>query len=320
MMIVIQLSSLFLFLPLINGHGNMVKPAVWSDAERKMWWFDEHGSGNHLGCGVIDTPEDNEYTEVTGKVPDCLQMWYSNHVEIPGESTIPDELVQPEVKCVGQAGHDNHHVTFPWHAPGTAPVFSPCGAMGGNPYGCDMDGKGKFGDCCSGNCDAFALGDLAEEYDWPDAPTTEWRAGTEEEVAWYVSANHAGGYSYRLCKTPKGGIRYLTEECFQSGQLDFVGDKQWVEYGADRKTHHRTELIAKRTTKGTFPPGSMWTANPILPDQEEGGDYDYGHGHVIDKIRIPSSLESGEYVLSMRWDCKCSPQVWAFCSNVRITN
>ena len=35
------------------------------------------------------------------------------------------------------------------------------------------------------------------------------------QVKWYVSANHAGGYSYRLCKMPDRGIRDLTEECFQ---------------------------------------------------------------------------------------------------------
>ena len=34
-------------------------------------------------------------------------------------------------------------------------------------------------------------------------------------MQWYVSANHAGGYSYRLCKTPERGIKDLTEECFQ---------------------------------------------------------------------------------------------------------
>lgn len=298
----------------------MVKPAVWSDSERKTWWWDDQGHTNHLGCGVIDTPDDNEYTEVTGNVPDCLQMWYSNHVQIPGNSIIPDEISQPEVKCVGQAGANDKNKKFPWNAPGTAPVFSPCGTMGGNPYGCNMDGDGDFGDCCSGNCDGFALGGLAEEYQWPDAPTTKWKAGTQPEVAWYVSANHAGGYSYRLCKTPKEGISELTEECFQNGHLEFVGDNQWVQYGIDRKTGHRTELVAKRTTEGTFPLGSMWTANPLLPSKEVNGDDDYGHGHIIDKVDIPSSLEPGEYVLSMRWDCKCSPQVWAFCSNIQITN
>ena len=307
-------------LPLIKGHGNMVKPAVWSDSGRKMWWNDEHGSNNYLGCGVLNTPKDNEYTEVTGSDPDCLQMWYSNHVEIPGESTIPDDLIQPEVKCVGQAGANDKKHKFPWHAPGTAPIFSPCGAMGGNPLGCDLDGEGKFGDCCSRNCDGFALGGLAEDYHWPNPPTTEWKAGTQQEVAWYVGANHAGGYNYRLCKTPKGGISKLTEECFQDGHLEFVGDKQWVEYAKDRKTGHRTELTAKRTTEGTFPAGSMWTANPLLPSKEENGDSDYGHGHIIDKIKIPSSLEPGDYVLSLRWDCKCSPQVWTFCSNIHISH
>ena len=33
--------------------------------------------------------------------------------------------------------------------------------------GCEGDGSGEFGDCCSGNCDGFALGKNAEEYDWP---------------------------------------------------------------------------------------------------------------------------------------------------------
>merc|ERR1712126_392828 len=224
---------------------------------------------------------------------------------------------------------------YPWSAPGTAPVFSPCGAMGGHPYGCSgvlMDEfriAKEFGDLCPCvgehrgseymGCGGFAYGGLAHEYDWPNAPITKWQTGSVQPVAWWTNNQHGGGYSYRLCKTPADGIADLTEECFQNGHLEFVGDKQWVYYGADRKTHHRTELTAKRTTKGTFPPGSMWTANPILPDQEEGGDYDYGHGTVIDKIKIPSSLEHGDYVLSLRWDCKCSPQVWAFCSNIRIT-
>ena len=299
----------------------MVKPAVWSDSERKEWYYDEDGNINNIGCHVLDYPEDTEYEKWTGMALDCLPYWFSNKRYIPGNATIPFEHSQPDVGCASQdLDSVDSFDKYPWMAPGSAPVFSPCGAMGGNPYGCEMDGKGKFGDCCSRNCDGFALGGLAEEYEWPHAPTTEWKAGTQKEVAWYVTANHAGGYSYRLCKTPNGGISDLTEECFQDGHLEFVGDKQWVEYAKDKKSGHRTELVAKRTTEGTFPPGSMWTANPLLPPKEENGDTNYGHGHVIDKIKIPSSLESGEYVLSMRWDCKCSPQVWAFCSNIRITN
>merc|ERR1719495_2909140 len=51
------------------------------------------------------------------------------------------------------------------------------------------EGKGHFGDCCGDHCDHFALGDNAENYDWHDAPATEWKAGSEQEVAWYVGAN-----------------------------------------------------------------------------------------------------------------------------------
>ena len=53
---------------------------------------------------------------------------------------------------------------------------------------------GKFGDCCTDHCDAFALGKNAEEYDWSghDVPVTTWIAGSVVEVQWYVSANHAG--------------------------------------------------------------------------------------------------------------------------------
>ena len=113
---------------------------------------------------------------------------------------------------------------------GTTPIFGSCGTAGGIPAGCHGDYSGHFGDCCTDHCDAYALGLNAEQYDWPNVFVTEWEAGSYQEVQWYVSANHAGGYSYRLCKMPHGGVEDLTEECFQENQLDFVGDKQWVIY------------------------------------------------------------------------------------------
>merc|ERR1712059_154648 len=143
-------------------------------------------------------------------------------------------------------------------------------------------------------------GKNAEDYEWPHIPVTEWKAGSFQEVAWFVGANHAGGYSYRLCKKPEGGISELTEECFQQTHLNFVGEKQWVQYNRDVSTGHRTELVANRTTEGTFPPGSMWTANPLLPWMEEGGSLELGQGHVIDSVEVPADLELGEYVLSFR--------------------
>jgi len=51
---------------------------------------------------------------------------------------------------------------------------------------------------------------------------------------------------------------------------------------------------------------------------EEDGDKDHGHGHIYDNIHVPEDLEPGEYVVSFRWDSKCSPQVWGSCANILI--
>ena len=299
---------------LTHGHGNMIHPPNWFDRG-------DTNTVTKIGCGALDLPN-TEFSDTTGHEPDCLVYWYSNNVRIPGSATIPADMDQDEVTCVHQAGAHDEAREFPWHAPGTAPVFGACGTLGGWPLGCHGDSSGKFGDCCSGNCDGFALGKNAEEYSWPGKiPVTEWAGGSYQEVRWWVGANHAGGYSYRLCRMPAGGISQVTEDCFQQTPLEFVGDKQWVLYKADGGEHgtgHRTEIAAKRTTEGTFPPGSMWTANPLRPHGEEGGSVGYGSGQVIDMVEVPVDLEPGEYVLSFRWDSKCSPQVWASCSNIFI--
>ena len=323
----------------------MVKPAVWSDAERKEWWYDENGEENGLGCGTVvqqQTLEPTEFKNHEGYDEDCLQWWLSNRAEIPGNVTIPYEVSQPGADCEFMGTSDEKD-KYPWSAPGTAPIFSPCGVMGGNPYGCG--GATNFGDTCpcawddagKHTCSIFAFGRGAETYEWPNAPTTEWKVGTVEEVVLYVMsfANHAGGYSFRLCKTPEGGISDLTEECFQKGHLDFSGDTQLVEYHGDRFSGYKTEFVANRTNEGTFPPGSMWTAIPLIPQSfkdidclnyvEAGGSFldcyhDYYFGHIIDNIEVPTSLEPGDYVLSSRWDTKCTPEVFSFCANIRITN
>jgi len=310
-----SLLSLFcLFLaPLVQGHGNMNHPPAW-------WDRGHHFAHGGVGCETLDLPNNTEFSNFhNGRAHDCEQYWYTSETYIPGEATLPEEMQQNYLTCKGQNGVDDIDHKHPWYAPGTAPIASPCGTLGGWPYGCNFDGTGNFGDCCPGaNCGGFALGKNAEEYDWPGKiPVTEWLAGSQQEVQWSVFANHAGGYSYRLCKMPHGGIKQLTEECFQEMPLKFAGEHQWVIYNEDH-SHHRNEILANRTSEGTFPPGSMWTANPLLPPNEEGGSNGRGRGDVIDYIEVPSDLEPGEYVLSFRWDCKCTRQVWAACSNILI--
>lgn len=45
----------------------------------------------------------------------------------------------------------------------------------------------------------------------------------------------------------------------------------------------------------------------------EGFDYS-----VMDEVKIPDELEEGEYLLSWRWDCEQSPQIWQQCADIRL--
>ena len=285
--------SLFLLLhtcTLISGHGNMVKPLTWWDVNQIGWGYDmETGHKSGIGCGVLGLPAGMEADPETA---DCHQNWYANDVRIPGNaSNLPPEMFPiPSGDC-GKA-------EYPWNAPGTTLVHSPCGTAGGMPNGCNHDGQGEVGDCCAnGKCGAWALGDNGENYEWPDMPVTEWVAGSEQEVAWFVGPNHAGGYSYRLCKMPEGGITQLTEECFQENPLDFAGEDQWVNYKKDRLTGLLTEMKARQTREGTFPEGSMWRANPILRTDEA---QEMDAGNIVDNVIVPHDMEPGEYVVSFR--------------------
>ena len=61
-----------------------------------------------------------------------------------------------------------------------------------------------------------------------NAPVTSWTRGQIAEVFWASGAKHRGGYAYRLCKVPIGGISKITEKCFEDGHLDFAGDISWI--------------------------------------------------------------------------------------------
>merc|ERR1712098_882604 len=63
-----------------------------------------------------------------------------------------------------------------------------------------------------------------------------------------------------------------------------------------------------------------WDGNHVgcgvldLPDTE----FEHHNDHIVDMVHVPSTLEPGQYVLSFRWDSKCSPQVWTSCANIEI--
>lgn len=316
--------------PLCAGHGSMSKPASYSDPDSVYGLTKDARSA---GCTGHYAPGEVEPAQ------GCVSEWYTNYTFIPGEPTMPTDSpmrTQRDPVLVGDWTRK-----MPWRAPGSAPIFSPCGHDGGNPEGCPV-GNSQPGGC--------ALGGYGHGPDGRSLPGNtkpeEWKAGDVVDVAWGITANHGGGYAYRLCKLPEEGRMSMTEECFQQTHLDFVGDTQWIHF--DNGT--RTAIPAMRTSEGTTPAGSMWTRNPIpgcynpfqwdkngnngicpgpqfeppLPglfgfnSNQVYGAKMPGH-HIVDRVQVPADLVPGAYVISFRYDCEQTSQVWNQCGDVVVT-
>jgi hypothetical protein len=113
----------------------------------------------------------------------------------------------------------------------------------------------------------------------------------------------------------------LTEACFQAHTLAFASNQTEVRF-RDGKS---ITIPATRTTIGTHPAGSQWTKNPIPETAEffappfDGGAGSHWPFSLVDKVELPSSLTPGAYVVSWRWDCELTSQVWTNCGDVTIT-
>ena len=69
------------------------------------------------------------------------------------------------------------------------------------------------------------------------------------------------------------------------------------------------------TREGTTPEGSEWASLVILPKNRDDDSW-----AIKDLVEVPESLEPGEYVLSFRWDCQRTPQIWNACANIKVEN
>lgn len=138
----------------------------------------------------------------------------------------------------------------PWRAPGHAPVNDACGMAGGTIRAHGGPGETVFSDT------KFAkMGQLGSKVLKPTPHGTVWMAGSAVEVSWGIRFNHGGGYQYRLC--PAG--EELTEECFMRTPLEFVRDKQMLQW----KNGTRLAIGGTFVDEGTLPVGSTWAMNPI---------------------------------------------------------
>lgn len=143
----------------------------------------------------------------------------------------------------------------PWRYPGSAPVRDPCGIAGG---WFTKGTPGNGGEAPLGYTNGIlgtnltALPRLLEQ--------TIWVAGSVQEVAWGLTANHGGGYQYRLCPAEEA----QTEECFQKMPLNFVTSKSWIQRGHGMDVDDRVEIEARNVDGDKVVPiGSTWRRNPI---------------------------------------------------------
>lgn len=197
--------------------------------------------------------------------------FFSNYTFIEEPTIGRDSPLRTELDFVPEDGDWTQ--SFPWRAPGRAPVFSPCGIAGGNPNGCG--GSDVCVECDEdGHCAGGGYANGPDMRTLNQGIVTHWPRGGVVEVGWSMAANHGGGYSYRLCRRPEDGdLMKATEECFQSMPLDFVGNRSWMVYTKGLHKGLRYEIDATRTTEGTWPQGSMWSRNPV-PNM--GGEHAVG--------------------------------------------
>merc|ERR1719184_389704 len=94
------------------------------------------------------------------------------------------------------------------------------------------------------------------------------------------------------------------------------GKTSWIYWHPSSEYFHPggwmpIELVTTRI--GTTPENSQW-AKVNLPMAMHAGD----SWAFKDLVEVPETLPTGHYVLSFRWDCQQTPQVWNSCANIKI--
>lgn len=343
--------------------------------------------------GQITWPPSTRHGGNVHAAADCARgecFYFSNNVEISGSETLPTSMrsMEPDV----EGGRYDVWRTHPWRAPGTAPVYgSGCGVAGGHPTLSYANGGVPPPGISQGLDGAFL----------PKVGSTMgpavWRKGSTVEVAWAMSANHAGGYAYRVCRfggDTQGGSTPVTEACFQKNQLRFAENASYALFPNGTRVSIPNRILVPGRSLDGYPQTAEWKrvpvptcrecdraydmcGSPLLPtpgldygsawnrqincyaacagsvtsknaqgscpnrtqfvtsagsDANAGTDGDSepnnsafsGYGKsiwewsVLDKVEVPADLEEGTYVLSWRWDCEQSAQVWQSCADIEV--
>jgi hypothetical protein len=135
-----------------------------------------------------------------------------------------------------------------------------------------------------------------------------------------------GGYGCKECDTSTNGCKKGTC-CPGTTEYDWQGATYCKGSGpAPSPSNHS---MYTTYTKTHFHPGQTSTICPTgvqfetkfdagmgaMGPGRRFGSYDYT---MVDKLQLPADVTAGQYVLSWRWDCEETPQVWNSCADVTI--
>ena len=230
--------------PPVGGYGCVGDACLWY----QIGCFQSCGNCSMVGKDLYPTSED------LALAGDCE----------PKAPTLPDAFRSYNVDV--EAGSDADWTKVnPWRSPGTAglgnPEFDPCGRNSGDRSGA-LPTSTAYPEV---NMAGTELPPLA-------AAAPVWPAGSAQAVSYGIYANHAGGFSYRLCKLGADGLAGATEECFQKTPLDFASDNTTVRY----RDGSRPDFVipAATVSEGTWPAKSQWRKVPVpMRDPASRGEF-----------------------------------------------
>ena len=263
------MSRLLLSLGLLGscaGHGSLLYPVPRGGVDRDMPPFNTGGwPQGHYTC-----------TCVNGSSSPCLPaqscLWFNQGCTIgcpcsgngtmsrrPNWSacsapTTPPTNNAPRTRSLNRGAAagtaEDVYKYMPWRAPGTAIPADPCGVAGGDQHGVHQKAGGEYFPTPHAT-----IGDLGSKVLKPHFSGANWRAGSVVNASWFIQANHAGGYQYRLCPADE----QLTEACFQRTPLEFHGDTTTLRLASGAEIAVNATLL----NEGTTPKGSTWKMNPV---------------------------------------------------------
>lgn len=326
----------------VFGHGSMVIPPPRNNVIEEyptpdngwgngcmgnscLWW----SAGCFIGCDACSATHAGASVPAYPDQNDCFN---------PMDPTLDDSFRTFNV--YGDSTYGDWNMNNPWRAPGFAPNMGPCGSAGA---------YGDYPDDANGGKPVDGYPVLTPGVDLPPTDNSRWKIGEVAEVGWQIRANHGGGYQYRLC--PKW--RSPDEECFQGWVLPFSDQATTIRYFDGSRGDFDIDVMD--VCDGTWPEGSCWRRNPIPnciysekgeAEPEEPGLppgtaytphancpygcsfepwWDEGCGTnswtldslpfaLVDRVVLP--MTPGEYILSWRWDCEQTAQVWNNCADI----